>query len=110
MAAALGEAAVDDETARGVVLLVTVFQLVLGFKLGPRRGHCDDRKKASDPFLGECCIFRRETEQTYCVRRPRHACVHVFSSRPYSRDRSRRWLLMMRDTKPPFAARMLPSV
>ena len=48
------------------------------------------RKKASDPFLGEFCIFRRETEQIYCVRRPRHACVLAFSSCPYCRDRSRR--------------------
>ena len=52
VAAALGEAAVDDETARGVVPLVTVPQLVLGFKLGPRRGQCGVWKKASDPFIG----------------------------------------------------------
>ena len=45
-----------------------LFQLVLGFTLGPWRGRCGDRKKASDPFLGECCIFRRETEKTYGVR------------------------------------------
>ena len=60
-----------------------LFQLVIGFKLGPRRSHCGDRKKASDSFLGGCCIFRRETELTYCVRRPRHACVLAFTSHPY---------------------------
>ena len=67
-----------------------LFQLAIDFKLGPRLGHYGDRKKASDPFLGECCIFCRGTEQTYCVRRPRHACVLAFSSCPYCRDHYRR--------------------
>ena len=67
-----------------------LFQPVLGFKLGPRRGHCGDQKKASDSFLGGCCIFSRKTQQTYFIRRPRHACVLAFSSRPYCHDRYRR--------------------
>ena len=91
VATTLGEVAVNNGTARGVVPQVTVpLQLVLGFKLGPRRGHCGDQKKASDSFLGGCCIFRRETEQTYCDRRRRHACVLAFRSRPYCRDRYHR--------------------
>ena len=89
VAAALGEVtrATTKRREGSFHWLQFLFQLVLGFKLGPRRGHGGDREKASDSFLGGCCMFRRMTEQTYSDRRPRHACVLTFNSRPYCRYR-----------------------
>ena len=65
VAAALGEAAGSTRRREGSFhWFHFIFQLVVRFKFGPRRHHGGARRKASNSFLGGCCIFGRESEQT----------------------------------------------